>query len=64
MILILKPNISLESREYKRLESHLQHLKNIEYRIHNVRGAEQTLTEIYLIGSTSALSLAGGRISR
>src|SRR5687768_1097013 len=57
MILILKPNISLESREYKRLESHLQHLTNIEYRIHNVRGAEQTLTEIYLIGSTSALSL-------
>jgi len=57
MILILKPNISLDSREYKRLESHLQHLTNIEYRIHNVRGAEQTLTEIYLIGSTSALSL-------
>ncbi len=57
MILILKPNISLESREYKRLEAHLQHLTNIEYRIHNVQGAKQTLTEIYLIGSTSALSL-------
>ncbi|MGD9563418.1 MAG: 3-deoxy-7-phosphoheptulonate synthase [Pyrinomonadaceae bacterium] len=57
MILILKPNISLESREYKRLEGHLQNLTNIEYRIHNVQGAEQTLTEIYLIGSTSALSL-------
>lgn len=57
MILILKPNISLESREYKRLEGHLQNLTNIEYRIHNVQGAEQTLTEIYLIGSTAALSL-------
>ena len=57
MILILKPNISPDSREYKRLESHLQNLNNIEYRVHNVRGAEQTLTEIYLIGSTSALSL-------
>lgn len=57
MILILKPNISLESREYKRLEGHLNNLTNIEYRIHNVQGAEQTLTEIYLIGSTSALSL-------
>jgi 3-deoxy-7-phosphoheptulonate synthase len=57
MILILKPNMSLESREYKRLESHLQNLTNIEYRIHNVQGAEQSLTEIYLIGSTSALSL-------
>jgi 3-deoxy-7-phosphoheptulonate synthase len=57
MILILKPNISLESREFKRLEGHLQHLTNIEYRVHHVHGAEQTLTEIYLIGSTSALSL-------
>lgn len=57
MILILKPNISFESREYKRLEGHLQNLTNIDYRIHNVQGAEQTLTEIYLIGSTSALSL-------
>lgn len=57
MILILKPNISLESREYKRLEGHLQNLTNIEYRIHHVQGAEQTLTEIYLIGSTSALAV-------
>ena len=30
---------------------------NIEYRIHNVQGATQSLTEIYLIGSTSALSI-------
>jgi len=57
MILILKPNISLESTEYKTLEAHLQHLTNIEYRIHNVQGASQSLTEIYLIGSTSALSI-------
>lgn len=57
MILILKPNISPDSREYKRLEDHLQNLTNIEYRIHKVQGAEQVLTEIYLIGSTSALSL-------
>ncbi len=57
MILILKPNISPDSREYKRLVGHLQNLTNIEYRIHQVLGAEQTLTEIYLIGTTSALSL-------
>lgn len=57
MILILKPNISLDSREYKRLEEHLQNLTNIEYRVHNVQGASQSLTEIYLIGSTSALPL-------
>ena len=57
MILILKPNISPESREYKRLEGHLQNLTNIDYRVHNVKGTEQTLTEIYLIGTTAALSL-------
>jgi len=57
MILILKPNISLESPEYKTLEAHLLHLTNIEFRIHHVEGAVQTLTEIYLIGSTSALSI-------
>ncbi|MEO7674254.1 MAG: 3-deoxy-7-phosphoheptulonate synthase [Pyrinomonadaceae bacterium] len=57
MILILKPHIDSESREYKRLESHLKNLRNIEYRVHKVQGAQQTLTEIYLIGSTSTLSL-------
>ncbi|MGD9590008.1 MAG: 3-deoxy-7-phosphoheptulonate synthase [Pyrinomonadaceae bacterium] len=57
MILILKPNISPESRFYKRLEAHLQNLENIEYRVHHVQGAEQKLTEIYLIGHTSALSI-------
>ena len=57
MILILKPHIDSETREYKRLESHLNNLPNIEFRVHKVQGAEQTLTEIYLIGSTSALSL-------
>ena len=57
MILILKPYIDSETREYKRLESHLKNLQNIEYRVHEVKGAQQTLTEIYLIGSTEALSL-------
>lgn len=57
MILILKPSIDTESREYKRLEGHLKNLPNIEMRIHKVQGAEQVLTEIYLIGNTSALSL-------
>ncbi|MEO7659001.1 MAG: 3-deoxy-7-phosphoheptulonate synthase [Pyrinomonadaceae bacterium] len=57
MILILKPHIDADSREYQRLESHLKNLQNIEYRIHNVQGAVQVLTEIYLIGNTAALSL-------
>jgi 3-deoxy-7-phosphoheptulonate synthase len=57
MILILKPNADIESAEYKRLISYLSTLENIETRIHREQGTEQTLTEIYLIGNTAALSL-------
>ncbi len=57
MILILKPNIGTDSREYRRIEEHLKNFQNIETRVHRVQGAEQVLTEIYLIGSTAALSL-------
>ncbi len=57
MILILKPNINGGTREFERIESHLKNLPNIEMRVHKVQGAEQVLTEIYLIGNTAALSL-------
>jgi 3-deoxy-7-phosphoheptulonate synthase len=57
MILILKPNIDADSREYKRLESYLEGLRGIETRLHKVQGASQQITEVYLIGNTAALSL-------
>jgi len=57
MILILKPHIDSESAEYQKLESHLARLQNIKLRVHQVQGVEQTLTEIYLIGNTAALSV-------
>ncbi|MCA1624728.1 MAG: 3-deoxy-7-phosphoheptulonate synthase [Acidobacteria bacterium] len=57
MILILKPHINPETAEYRQLESHLARLQNIELRVHQVQGVEQTLTEVYLIGHTSALSI-------
>ena len=57
MIIILKPYIHGETREFQRLEAHLKNLPNIEMRVHHVQGAEQVLTEIYLIGNTAALSL-------
>ena len=57
MILILKSNIDTESAEYEQLIGHLSRLANIELRIHRERGVEQTLTEIYLIGNTAALSV-------
>lgn len=57
MILILKSNIDVEGAEYEHLMRHLSRLQNIELRIHRERGVEQTLTEIYLIGNTAALSV-------
>jgi 3-deoxy-7-phosphoheptulonate synthase len=57
MILILKSNIDVEGGEYQHLMGHLSRLQNIEVRIHRERGVEQTLTELYLIGNTAALSV-------
>ena len=57
MILILKPHVNSETAEFQKLESHLARLQNIETRVHQVKGVEQTLTEIYLIGHTAALSI-------
>src|SRR6266436_2223869 len=55
MILILTPNIEPESDTYKQLMGHLSRLHNIQLRIHREQGVERSLTEIYLIGNTSAI---------
>ena len=57
MILILEPNALPESTEYKVLTGQLDRLPGIQYRVHREVGAEVTLTEIYLIGNTGALTL-------
>ena len=57
MILILTPNIDTEGDAYKRLMAHLSRLQNIRVRVHREQGAEQCLTEVYLIGNTASLSL-------
>lgn len=57
MILIVNPSISPESDSYKQLMSHLSRLPDIQVRIHREVGSEQTLTEVYLIGNTSAISI-------
>ncbi len=56
MILILTPNIEPESPSYQQLMAHLSHLPDIQVRVHREHGTEQMLTEIYLIGNTSAIS--------
>lgn len=57
MILILAPHVSPDSPEYRELMSHLAALPGISTRVHREVGAEQTLTEIYLIGNTAALDV-------
>src|SRR6266550_3838056 len=55
MILILSPNIKPESEVYRQLMAHLSRLPNIQSRVRQEQGAQQTLTEIYLIGNTLAI---------
>ncbi len=55
MILILTPNIKPESEVYRQLMEHLARLHGIQVRVHREQGVEQSLTEIYLIGNTSAI---------
>ncbi len=57
MILVLIPDTRTESSEYKQLMAHLANFPNISTRIHSEIGAEHTLTEVYLIGNTNALSI-------
>lgn len=57
MILILEPNINPEGEAYRQLFAHLSRLPGISVRVHREQGAEQCLTEVYLIGNTAALSL-------
>jgi 3-deoxy-7-phosphoheptulonate synthase len=57
MILILNPSIDPESETYQQLMNRLSALPDISVRVHREQGAEQSLTEIYLIGNTSAIAL-------
>src|ERR1700741_3933447 len=57
MILILTPDISPEGEVYRQLTGRLSRLPNIKLRVHREQGAEHSLTEIYLIGNTSTISI-------
>jgi 3-deoxy-7-phosphoheptulonate synthase len=57
MILVLNPNIEPESNSYQQLMAHLARLPDIQVRVHREVGDEQTLTEVYLIGNTSAIAI-------
>jgi 3-deoxy-7-phosphoheptulonate synthase len=55
MILILEQNVREGGETYRRLMEHLSRLPGIELRAHHEKGAEKSLTEIYLIGNTAGL---------
>ncbi len=57
MILILAPDTDKNSPEYQQLLEFLANLKNIQSRVHDEQGIQQTLTEIYLVGDTAALQI-------
>jgi len=57
MILILTPNIAPDSDAYRQLMDRLSRLPNIQLRVHREEGAEQSITEVYLIGNTSAIAV-------
>jgi 3-deoxy-7-phosphoheptulonate synthase len=57
MILVLEPNTSQEGPDYKVLIGQLDRLPGIRHTVHREVGTEVTLTEIYLIGNTGALTV-------
>ncbi len=57
MIVILEPSLAADSPERTQLLDQLTAFPGIEARVHEVRGAEQLLTEVYLIGNTARLTL-------
>ena len=57
MILILAPGTDPQSAEFRQLIERVGALPGISHRVHVEHGAEQTLTEIYLIGNTASLGI-------
>ena len=53
MIIILHPDTQVSDPGYDKLMEYLNGLQRIQVRKHDVVGAEQTLTELYLVGNTS-----------
>jgi len=57
MILVLEPNTNPDATDYQVLMGQLARLPGISHRVHREVGSEVTLTEIYLIGNTGALTV-------
>jgi 3-deoxy-7-phosphoheptulonate synthase len=57
MIVLLESAAAEDSEERRHVLGYLRALPGIEARVHNVRGAQQTITEVYLIGDTARLAI-------
>lgn len=57
MIIITNPGIDKNGDKYRALMDYLTRLPNIQVRVHEEFGVQQVLTELYLIGNTSALTI-------
>ena len=55
MILILQPDTATDSEPFLQLSAYLEQLPGITFRVHQVVGSQQTVTEVYLIGDTASL---------
>lgn len=55
MIVILQPNINKTGQDYGNIMAYLANQPRIQVRIHEETGAQQVLTELYLIGDTKTL---------
>ncbi len=56
MILILRPNIDKTGIDFQELMEFLGKMPGIQARVHDEHGAQQVLTEIYLVGDTASLN--------
>jgi 3-deoxy-7-phosphoheptulonate synthase len=58
MIVILQNEVHRDTPEFAAVMTFLEQKPGIRTRVHEVRGSQQTVTEIYLIGDTAALDAA------
>ncbi|SFR49394.1 3-deoxy-D-arabinoheptulosonate-7-phosphate synthase [Marinobacter daqiaonensis] len=58
MLAILHPDTPLDSDSYRQTLQFLENLPGVSLKLHEVEGATQRLTEIYLIGDTKSLDQA------
>ena len=57
MILLLHTDTDKNGEDYRQLMAFIENLDNIQARVHDEVGAQQMVTEIYLVGDTAALSV-------